>query len=414
MKLIISVLVCLLLLAKTTFIWAQAPGGKLFVLSEGTTEKAGEIGVVDFSTGKYTRVNSIAAFGNYLYHLDSLVFAVSGDGTIYVYHDQLGTLLDSIPNVAGARRVSYWNGQLLVSSSVSPYFRAYSWPAKTLLYSLDTTKIRTPAEGIAVAGNKAFVTLGYYRDSIVAVIDLVRQDTTKMISVDVNPIGIELRKGKMIVECANFFPMFGSFQLIDTTTLSVTQTFKLPFSMGYSTFTADNDSLIYLTDGNDGSIATLNYQTGYLRRNYVPFTLAPYYALHYNTNSNSLFASVNPVTFSDTGTVGVIFMNSFQFPVKTYINPRAVLFAPLRVISSNQRIVHAARLKIFPNPANNWLQLASDEILGDVELLDMTGKIVLKSNNLIAKETMLDISNLPGGLYYIKNKAFTSPVLIKH
>lgn len=59
-------------------------------------------------------------------------------------------------------------------------------------------------------------------------------------------------------------------------------------------------------------------------------------------------------------------------------------------------------LKIFPNPANQYLQIELEDKEYDIEIVDMLGKIVYRS--VIQKEAKLELANFAEGVYILKAK----------
>lgn len=63
----------------------------------------------------------------------------------------------------------------------------------------------------------------------------------------------------------------------------------------------------------------------------------------------------------------------------------------------------------YPNPSQDYLNLSivNDIFIGQVKVINMLGKTVLESN-IIEKDTILDISSLNSGIYYliIRNKFY--------
>ncbi len=62
---------------------------------------------------------------------------------------------------------------------------------------------------------------------------------------------------------------------------------------------------------------------------------------------------------------------------------------------------HDRTLKIYPNPANDWLNIESDEEIREVRLYNLLGEEVLKLEigNLGCQ---IDVSRLEGGIYFVK------------
>jgi hypothetical protein len=59
-------------------------------------------------------------------------------------------------------------------------------------------------------------------------------------------------------------------------------------------------------------------------------------------------------------------------------------------------------VEAFPNPATNTITVKSDEDLQTVELLDVSGKVLMSRSNIAAKATALDVKNLSNGAYFVK------------
>jgi hypothetical protein len=55
---------------------------------------------------------------------------------------------------------------------------------------------------------------------------------------------------------------------------------------------------------------------------------------------------------------------------------------------------------IYPNPANNILNISSPEIIQKVEVLDVVGRVIM-SQTLNSSNYLLDVSNLKSNVYFI-------------
>jgi hypothetical protein len=61
-----------------------------------------------------------------------------------------------------------------------------------------------------------------------------------------------------------------------------------------------------------------------------------------------------------------------------------------------------APVSLSPNPAINFVNIVSSEDIQAIELLDIMGKTVYKTNENNLKDTKLDISDFPAGEYLVK------------
>jgi hypothetical protein len=55
---------------------------------------------------------------------------------------------------------------------------------------------------------------------------------------------------------------------------------------------------------------------------------------------------------------------------------------------------------IYPNPANNILNISSSEIIQKVEVLDVVGRVII-SKTLNSSNYILDVSNLNRNVYFV-------------
>ena len=64
---------------------------------------------------------------------------------------------------------------------------------------------------------------------------------------------------------------------------------------------------------------------------------------------------------------------------------------------------NAVNMLIYPNPTSDLVTITGDNIIiRNIDVLDNTGKMVLKESNINKKETNLDVSGLNSGVYYIR------------
>jgi len=76
--------------------------------------------------------------------------------------------------------------------------------------------------------------------------------------------------------------------------------------------------------------------------------------------------------------------------------------------------VFASKISIYPNPANNFINISTTETIDSVEVYNLIGKKVISSKNLI--ENSIDISTLAKGVYMLKltsGNAVASKKLVK-
>ena len=67
---------------------------------------------------------------------------------------------------------------------------------------------------------------------------------------------------------------------------------------------------------------------------------------------------------------------------------------------------HITKASISPNPAQNMVKISlnSDELIKNIQLFDVTGKLILNQNNIDKNSTNLYVSDLNSGLYIVSVK----------
>ena len=74
----------------------------------------------------------------------------------------------------------------------------------------------------------------------------------------------------------------------------------------------------------------------------------------------------------------------------------------VRGVSSVDEVV-ADQFRIYPNPATSQVQISSDELLDQITIRDITGKVVMVQMNPDMNQTM-DVSDLASGLYIVESR----------
>jgi len=114
---------------------------------------------------------------------------------------------------------------------------------------------------------------------------------------------------------------------------------------------------------------------------------------------------------------GVLWIGTFGDGIFAYSEDSLKSIFPIQLISTQITIPPFNDLKVYPNPAKNYLiietQLKHDK--NDIIIYNISGQIV-KKQQLIEENTQIDIRNFPRGLYFVKlinNNTFTVKKIIK-
>lgn len=86
-------------------------------------------------------------------------------------------------------------------------------------------------------------------------------------------------------------------------------------------------------------------------------------------------------------------------------------FIPLGVSDENQ-LNDISAISIFPNPANNVLNVTCAEKIHTIAIEDMVGQMVLY-NECHDKQVQVDISGLPSGMYFVKINGVATRKFVK-
>ena len=68
-----------------------------------------------------------------------------------------------------------------------------------------------------------------------------------------------------------------------------------------------------------------------------------------------------------------------------------------------QKLSVETGIELFPNPASDFITLRSIDDIGNIQILNEVGQIIV-NDNFFASIAQLDIQYLPSGMYYIKYK----------
>lgn len=127
-----------------------------------------------------------------------------------------------------------------------------------------------------------------------------------------------------------------------------------------------------------------------LEFSFLPSDIANYYNVSANYDIIKITPSSNGAVFQQNG-----------------VNPIQVVLAPMKTIaymithhsngSGVEQILLKDNVKIYPNPASDKLNIiVNDEVIKSIEVLDITGKIVISINH---DTRIIDISKLYNGIY---------------
>jgi hypothetical protein len=119
--------------------------------------------------------------------------------------------------------------------------------------------------------------------------------------------------------------------------------------------------------------------------------------INFNTNINEAFITgLGGATLSITG-IGGQFDSSSPFTEGYQLTPRYQ--ADIDVVSSTGEPAWAAGVRVFPNPAQERLYLATDTELTQVRIVNALGQVVMQTQGAT---TELSVQHLPAGTYLLE------------
>jgi hypothetical protein len=116
------------------------------------------------------------------------------------------------------------------------------------------------------------------------------------------------------------------------------------------------------------------------------------------TGDKKVFAT-NTFDFTSTKTTVVIYVR----PINTINTDTEIFFDNISLVkkaTASVNDVFSSKISIYPNPANEFVQISTSETITGVEVYNLIGKRVISSSKLTNNK--IDVSNLSKGVYILK------------
>ena len=173
--------------------------------------------------------------------------------------------------------------------------------------------------------------------------------------------------------------------------------FNLPAGYNYAINSSVYDKLNHQTIGNYTEDAYAQYEIGTSNWGVQnDDTIAPFVASGGNTVYYRVYPFVNTV------------LGSYRLNVRI---KRTAWATGIENLNSNKIVV-------YPNPANNTLNVSSQSMISSIEIINVLGQVVKTQTPIEDNKTMFDISALTNGIYFIKVKdaeqLFTQKITVNH
>jgi hypothetical protein len=59
-------------------------------------------------------------------------------------------------------------------------------------------------------------------------------------------------------------------------------------------------------------------------------------------------------------------------------------------------------IKLYPNPANSYFNISSEEMISSITVYDLAGRRVFENQNIKQTQTQVNVQNLTTGAYFVK------------
>lgn len=389
------------------------PKGKLYIAGYDTFQTLGYIRYPDETWHEIGRQRVYDMVENN----QSLLTA---GGTIRKYDYATDSLLDSITG-HDARALAVWNNQLHVSSGTHPYYRVIDLNTKTLLWSLDSTKVNYGPINLLTYGSKVYALLNH----AIVVVDPITADTLSKDSIPETPfwpgaaINLYLAplKDKVYVfsDYATGAPRM-HISRVDTSTLQPEDVQFIEFLI-LTNQPVETDDRIYVSfwdmhfDPQVDSVALKPDSSKYLVLEYDPVSEALFLQ---KGQGGEIFYRKSDSTFSAKITV----------PVSIWYTQSKVLWFADSVSVDVRPPMEPEAISIYPNPAHKQLTITSQQhLIQEISLFNQAGQRVLHNSSLNGTQApgqatvyKLALQDIVPGIYFIRLSTeqghYTQKVLI--
>ncbi|MEN9523515.1 MAG: hypothetical protein RL065_1892, partial [Bacteroidota bacterium] len=368
---------------------------QVVIVNEGYYNYSTATQVVPVSVGVYNPISkvyqSIDIINGSKFASDVIVdngfIYVAADNKILKYDANTYALVKQV-NLAGVRKLAIWNNQLLVSrgeylATYTSYFQVYDKNNLNFIYELTTTNGPAYAsDKIVVNNDTAYIAVnngfdfGNYK-GIVGVVNLNAQNYKREIVLAdsaTNPENLMMAGTDLITVNNNDFSK-SSVSKMSTKSAngsSLTIISGSGCSTSAMTTISNNDYVLYQAFGttNLGKFDLNGFQ------NVSPVAInKEIYGIAVNPINNEIYTGVT--NFTNTGKIYIHYANGFpKDSFNVSVSPGNIAF-DLRTATSVENINSKFETSIFPNPANNEIQIIGNYVKANVTIFDLLGKTVL-------------------------------------
>jgi len=89
----------------------------------------------------------------------------------------------------------------------------------------------------------------------------------------------------------------------------------------------------------------------------------------------------------------------------SYVDFVADLMNCKSLTTSINTIIEDDLMKIYPNPANNYLVLELNKVINQIEIFSITGQEIFINDDSMKGNKVIDLSEFESGIYMVRAKA---------
>jgi hypothetical protein len=363
------------------------PQGKLFVHTVFVNNN--ELGYIQYPQNQYHSIDATAVDDMLIINNKLLVT----NNKIYFYDISTHSRTDSI-NTANALLLGASNNKLAVVKSRSPYFEVYDLTTKNLIFSLDSTKVKSTAVDMLLDAGKAYLLF----DTSIEIIDLNLQDSLANIAIFPQfsyPAYSQylVNKGNKVyieVELATGAPRFAIFSILKSS-LQITYEKLIEFV---------NTPYKPVLSGNKIYMSSFPSYFDILADTFIYNQTYPdLFPVNFDENSQTMFL-YQPQNLKISYFYNNSFGNSIAIP--SYLNKTAYFNEGGSGIFNPEKSSDA--LSVFPNPAAKELniELLKEEFVKEIRIYSLNGIHFTKPLMQSLRQVKMDITQLAEGYYFIE------------
>ncbi len=359
----------------------------IFVLNEGAFDFVSQqikvpvsLGKYDLSTGVYFTVDEIigARFASEMIETSTSLW-VAADRWIIEYDKSTGNRKRT-KEIEGVRKIRVHNGKIVVTrgeylKTLDAYVQVYDEKTLDLIYSIDQSVLPYTAENIEIIGNNAYIAVnnGF----------IFGQEVGKIISIDLDQLiwtetielGAEGKNPENLVRWGDNIYTLNNKNFQGSTVSAINLITKQVDNYSLSdvqslcgTSVLNGQSIMYQEYG-ETNLSNFSFSTR--TSSFFKELGFSFYGMAHDVQSGFTCAGITD--FSTSGEV-LLYDKAYQLIARFHASVAPAYFVFILNSARNDD-----ELLLIPNPAEDYIEVVDQGVLGELSILDTNGKLVIKS-----------------------------------